>query len=497
MELLGWIGKPVVVLLNQLGAPRAAGARGGRGGALARAAWRRFAHVRAVLPLDAFARCWVQELTLLAPSRRRCRTPSGARDGAPARGLARAAPRDLRRRDAVARRRAWRASRPTTRDAARRAAACATRLRQAGAAIGIGSAEPAPAAQAQQRARRAARRRGAREHAALIAPARPRRQRRGRDPRAARDASFELRLRLDETQAAIWGGAVTGALVGLKADLLSGGLTLGGGLIAGGLLGALGGAGLARCVNLVRGTDRSFVAWNARGARRAWSRRRCCATSRSRTSAAAAATGRRARRRRTGQDVVAAALAPLREALAAAWADRPLGGDDAGAGAAVAALADAARAGRPRRRAGGAADALSRRASVWPSKRAEDATAMTPAHALTAARVRALVFDVFGTVVDWRGSIVRDGAALSAAKGVAVDWPAFADAWRAGYQPAMQRVRRQRRGRRGSTIDALHRGILDTLLPRFGLDALDDGRARARSTSSGTASIPGPTPSPA
>ena len=76
-------------------------------------------------------------------------------------------------------------------------------------------------------------------------------------------AGYDLRLRLDETQAAMWGGAVTGALVGLKADLLSGGLTLGGGLIAGGVLGALGSAGLARCVNLVRGTGRSFVTWNA------------------------------------------------------------------------------------------------------------------------------------------------------------------------------------------------------------------------------------------
>ena len=51
------------------------------------------------------------------------------------------------------------------------------------------------------------------------------------------------------------------------------------------------------------------------------------------------------------------------------------------------------------------------------------------------------MFDVFGTVVDWRGSIVREGEALSAAKGLRVDWPAFADAWRAGYQPAMQRAR--------------------------------------------------------
>ena len=51
-------------------------------------------------------------------------------------------------------------------------------------------------------------------------------------------------------------------------------------------------------------------------------------------------------------------------------------------------------------------------------------------------RIRALVFDVFGTVVDWRGTILREGAAWSAARGVAVDWPAFADAWRAGYARA-------------------------------------------------------------
>ncbi|HEY3633817.1 MAG TPA: haloacid dehalogenase type II [Caldimonas sp.] len=86
---------------------------------------------------------------------------------------------------------------------------------------------------------------------------------------------------------------------------------------------------------------------------------------------------------------------------------------------------------------------------------------------------RALVFDVFGTVVDWRGSLVREGAALAAAKGLAVDWPVFADAWRAGYQPAMQRVRSGAEPWRN--LDALHREILDTLLPRFGLEALDEG----------------------
>ncbi len=86
------------------------------------------------------------------------------------------------------------------------------------------------------------------------------------------------------------------------------------------------------------------------------------------------------------------------------------------------------------------------------------------------ATVRALAFDVFGTVVDWRSSIIRDGEALSAAKGIRVDWAAFADAWRAGYQPAMQRARSGEIA--WANIDGLHRSILDTLLPRFGLQAL-------------------------
>ena len=86
--------------------------------------------------------------------------------------------------------------------------------------------------------------------------------------------------------------------------------------------------------------------------------------------------------------------------------------------------------------------------------------------------LRALVFDVFGTVVDWRSSIIREGQLLSAAKGLRVDWPAFADAWRAGYAPAMDRTRAA--GAAWADIDTLHRQILDTLLPRFGLDALSE-----------------------
>jgi 2-haloacid dehalogenase len=87
-------------------------------------------------------------------------------------------------------------------------------------------------------------------------------------------------------------------------------------------------------------------------------------------------------------------------------------------------------------------------------------------------RLRALVFDVFGTVVDWRGSIIREGRLLSAAKGLQVDWPAFADAWRAGYAPAMDGTRAA--GAAWADIDTLHRQILDTLAPRFGLQSLGE-----------------------
>ncbi len=83
---------------------------------------------------------------------------------------------------------------------------------------------------------------------------------------------------------------------------------------------------------------------------------------------------------------------------------------------------------------------------------------------------KALAFDVFGTVVDWRGSIAREMEALAEHKGIAIDGEAFADAWRAGYQPAMHRVRTG--DLPWMKIDALHRLILDGLLARFGLEGL-------------------------
>lgn len=87
-------------------------------------------------------------------------------------------------------------------------------------------------------------------------------------------------------------------------------------------------------------------------------------------------------------------------------------------------------------------------------------------------RVKALVFDVFGTVVDWRGSIIREGRTLGQKKNIDIDWVAFADAWRAGYRPAMHRVRTG--DLPWTHIDVLHRMILDDLIPRFGLSRLSE-----------------------
>ena len=81
---------------------------------------------------------------------------------------------------------------------------------------------------------------------------------------------------------------------------------------------------------------------------------------------------------------------------------------------------------------------------------------------------KALIFDVFGTCVDWRASIAREGETLARRLGATgVDWPAFADAWRARYQPQMETVRSGQRP--WTTLDVLHREALDTVLPAFGL----------------------------
>ena len=86
--------------------------------------------------------------------------------------------------------------------------------------------------------------------------------------------------------------------------------------------------------------------------------------------------------------------------------------------------------------------------------------------------IKAMTFDVFGTVVDWRGSIIREGEDVWTAKGVDVDWPDFADSWRGGYGPSMQRVRSGELP--WMNIDALHRLILDDLLERRQVSELSE-----------------------
>jgi 2-haloacid dehalogenase len=84
--------------------------------------------------------------------------------------------------------------------------------------------------------------------------------------------------------------------------------------------------------------------------------------------------------------------------------------------------------------------------------------------------VRALFFDVFGTLVDWRSGVARDAQRVLGPLGHAIDWPAFADAWRDEYQPSMDEVRAGRVP--FCKLDLLHRRNLERILPRFGLSGL-------------------------
>src|SRR5271170_2630261 len=86
--------------------------------------------------------------------------------------------------------------------------------------------------------------------------------------------------------------------------------------------------------------------------------------------------------------------------------------------------------------------------------------------------VKALLFDVFGTLVDWRTSIAREAEAILALRGYGLDWLAFADAWRGEYQGAMEEVRSGRLP--FCKLDVLHRRNLDRILPRLGLGALGE-----------------------
>jgi 2-haloacid dehalogenase len=96
--------------------------------------------------------------------------------------------------------------------------------------------------------------------------------------------------------------------------------------------------------------------------------------------------------------------------------------------------------------------------------------AARPNEELTA--VKALVFDTFGTVVDWRTSVSQEVDQLAKKKGLKVDADKFADAWRAGYGPSMNRVRTGELP--WTKLDVLHRMILDKILVDFGVTGLSE-----------------------
>ena len=255
LEVLEWIGKPVIVLLNQTGPPRPRDED-----ALAETRWRdalqRWPHVRAVLTLDAFARCWVQEFALfeavgaLLPSTQR---PAFARLMAAwhARRMAQfdeamrvlAAP--------IARAAVDREALPpiSVRDKVVRAVGLARESQRSPEAIAMGRLAERLEAGLQTATQELIAIHGLTGTAAAEALA-----------RVASDVRTDAPV--DEGKAALMGGVVSGALTGLAADLASGGLTFGGGMVAGALLGAFGGAGIARGFNTIRGRNEALLRWD-------------------------------------------------------------------------------------------------------------------------------------------------------------------------------------------------------------------------------------------
>jgi 2-haloacid dehalogenase len=85
---------------------------------------------------------------------------------------------------------------------------------------------------------------------------------------------------------------------------------------------------------------------------------------------------------------------------------------------------------------------------------------------------KVLAFDVFGTVVDWRSSVIAEGEQLGKAKGLNIDWTAFADAWRGIYRPYMDRVGAGELP--WTKLDDLHRQMLEATLKQFGVNSLNE-----------------------
>jgi hypothetical protein len=258
MALLAWTGLPVIVLLNQLGAP---GQPAQEAAEIER--WRTHLaghpQVRAVLPMDAFARCWVQELTLLQAVEAALppeRQPLMGR----LRGLWQA--QRLATFEASMRTLAESLARVAhARETVPEAGSLRSALRQVGSALGLrrDEADPRQTAQAALLARLDSEVRSSTSDLLHLHALEG--QAAAEDILARVGGQFDRRERVGSGTAAVVGGMLSGALTGLGADLATGGLTLGGGLITGGVLGALGAMGLAHGVNLVRGLDESWLGW--------------------------------------------------------------------------------------------------------------------------------------------------------------------------------------------------------------------------------------------
>lgn len=258
MQILGWIGKPVIVLLNQLGPPRPAAvevAEGRRWAAhLARYPW-----VRDTLAFDAFARCWVQEHALLDR-------------------IGTALPTD--RQESFARlAEAWRTR---NREAFERsmqvlARQLATLASDNASATAAGAGATARAWFTSLLGARSRSDSATDAAMALLAERLDAQVRRATDDLIALhglagQAAAEILQRMgaeyavdkaaDPGKASLVGAAVSGALGGLAADLAAGGLTFGAGAVLGGLLGAAGARGIASAYNLARGSDSTTVRWS-------------------------------------------------------------------------------------------------------------------------------------------------------------------------------------------------------------------------------------------
>ena len=88
------------------------------------------------------------------------------------------------------------------------------------------------------------------------------------------------------------------------------------------------------------------------------------------------------------------------------------------------------------------------------------------------ANVKACVFDIFGTVVDWRSSVIAEATSWGNAKGLTIDWAGFTDRWRLGYRPAMDKVRKAEIP--WTNLDDLHRMMLEDLLQQYKIEGLSE-----------------------